>query len=128
MVSGIWSGFFGVGSWFWSPEQISIRANGLLLLGHRRETKLLGVRRKINVLRSSALVRGHVVICTCIQIASFSAAICRLYKQMAALTLKPMVPVTIQKLLIHARLYFVLLFLFIPLLVARIIFAIRVHR
>src|SRR5712675_3577617 len=108
--SRICSDLFRVTSRRWYHEQISIRADRLHLVGHRRETKLLGVRRKINVLRSSALIRRHVVVCSRIQIASFSAAVCRLYKQMAALTLEPVVPMTIQKLLVHPRFYFVLLF------------------
>src|SRR5258707_4273295 len=78
--------------------------------------------------RASSLVGRHVVIRPSVQVPRFAGAIRRLDKQMAALALEPVVPMTIQKLLVYACLYLVFLLLLLPFLVARIVLAIRVDR
>ena len=108
-------------------EKIAVGAGGLRPVRNGREANLLGIRRKSDIRRVTSLVWWHVIIRARNKIAWRSSRSGD-HEYMTALAITPMIPVTKQKMVIAARLYWILLSRFIALMVAGIVVTIRIYR
>ena len=106
-------------------EEVAVGADGFGFIDHGGEADFFAIRRKRNIVRVATLIRGHVEVRAGGQIAR-RVACCRHNKEVAALAVAPVVPVTKEKVIINARLYRTFLARFVAGAIAGIVAAIGI--